>query len=179
MASLNRAFNLRVASGQGDGIRVVGATAILNSVDISSQATAIRVEGGRMVAALLEIGSEGNGIELESDGSVIGTSRVQTGLHGIYVTGGGNLIVGVEMPVVGVTSGDGIHLAGNANTVMDCQITGDGTTNSAINAQGDDNVYVPNVARGTFATAPFIDGGTGNVNTFPNAGGAQGDNLVV
>lgn len=43
---------------------------------------------------------------------------------------------------------------------------------------GTDNKYAANDASGTFATAAYADTGTATQNTWPAAGGAQGDNFV-
>lgn len=79
---------------------------------------------------------------------------------------------------------DGIILEANCDecTVIGNVIDQSGNTPrygiNIANANCDNNVYVGNRAVGTFGTAAYNDAGTGSVNTWPAAGGAQGDNLL-
>lgn len=79
---------------------------------------------------------------------------------------------------------DGIFLEANCDecTMMANVIDQSGNTPrygiNIANANCDNNVYVGNRALGSFGTAPYNDSGTNSVNTWPAAGGGQGDNLL-
>lgn len=121
--------------------------------------------GVRLADLTLPIVALNRGLELFShgvylqnvDGAIVkaNTMFLEDEFDGIRVEGDGNLIEGNRIEAVAGPPDSGINIV-----------------------SGTGNIYVGNQAVGTYGTAEYIDGGTSSINTYPSAGGAQGDNFV-
>ena len=150
------------------GVRdAVVAGNILNGEGVSlSGCTAVTVSGNTVLAPF----NHGVGLTDSSDSTV-----------------SGNTIDNLNSNSVPDNTYDGINLAGNSDrnhVTGNLIIANDDPTRRTrygVNVSAatcDLNSYVGNRATGTFGTAPYNDAGTGSINTWPGAGGAQGDNLT-
>lgn len=139
-----------------------------NRIHSTSLATAVLLDGCNKIVVV------GNGI-LESD------------FHGVSLVDSSDCLIEanhITDPSLDATNTyDGINLAGDSddNTLFGNVILTTGDARYGINIGAgtcNTNAYIGNRALGSFGTGAYGNSGTGTVNTWPGAGGAQGDNLT-
>lgn len=138
------------------------------------------VTKGVVVSNQMESGDIGIHI-LDSEAIVVSGNHAQWCIDANYhVDGSTNCLLVGNVAVASdgsnyLVDGDANYLTGNASNAT----AGFSTAAVGYNINsGTGNIYAGNQAEGTYGTAAYVDNGTSSVNTYPSAGGAQGDNFV-
>lgn len=189
----NNITNITGIVGSEWAIRVTGVGAVIadNIIELCNGGIEIQSNqaGAHVTDNIIHITDEAPGIRFSSDGGIIAGNYVKPGNHGIEIAGNDNVIEGniIDMSdLFDDDTWDGVFIddGSERNLIEDNRIIGTVSFQPRyginISTSGCiDNVYVGNFAvTADFGTAPYNDAGTGTQNTYPSAGGAQGDNFV-